>query len=327
MNIHTLTYKWIVIVSVIISLTTVVQIASYGQGAKKIYWSAADKIRRANLDGSAVEDVISVDDHIGDIALDMQNQKIYWIGPWFSIKRANLDGTEIEIIYNSRALNPEKVEQIHSPVTITIDTSAKKIYWGNMEGSWGMTRADLDGANIEDIRILPVDGWPFDVTVDAEDIELDVKTGKIYFQDSLNDNIARVNMDGSNYEKLPQDTPHHDKIALDLINQIMYWTEHHSGRIRTVTLDGKNVKTFLSDINVPTYIALDVRAQHVYWVEKVGNSPKSTIRRANLDGANATDILTGLNYIRGLALDTEGVYSVNPGINKITTTWATIKTQ
>ena len=158
-------------------------------------------------------------------------------------------------------------------------------------------------------------------------IQLDLKTGKIYFQDSLNDNIARVDMDGSNYEKLPHDTPFHDKIALDLINRIMYWTEHISGSISKVPLDGKNAETFLSDLNRPTYIALDVRSYKIYWVEWNVKLRTSKIRRANLDGSNLTDIFTELNYIGGITIDNEGVYDVSPDTNKLTTTWANMKIQ
>lgn len=320
-------YKLIPLVLVITLLFSYVPCISHAQGRPKIYWAESDTIKRANLDGTNVENVLTNDDLIRGIALDIQNHKIYWIGGEHSIKRANLDGTKVETIYNPQALNADKVERIHSPVTIALDTSAKKIYWGNMWGPWGMTRADFDGANIEDIRILPVDGGLFDIRVDAEDIQLDLKTGKIYFQDSLNDNIARVDMDGSNYEKLPHDTPFHDKIALDLINRIMYWTEHISGSISKVPLDGKNAETFLSDLNRPTYIALDVRSYKIYWVEWNVKLRTSKIRRANLDGSNLTDIFTELNYIGGIAIDNEGVYDVSPDTNKLTTTWANIKTQ
>ena len=327
MKIWILTQKRIVFVLVGILLISIVQSVSFGQGSAKIYWTESDKIRRANLDGTNVENALTNDDLIRDIALDIQDHKIYWIGQGHSIKRANFDGTGVETIYNPQVLNADKVERIHSPVTITLDTSAKKIYWGNMRAPWGMTRADFDGSNIEDITILPVDGAVFGPRVDAEDIQLDVKAGKIYFQDSLNDNIARVDMDGSNYENLPHSMIHHDKIALDLVNKKMYWTKITLGIIRTASLDGKNIETFLSDLNAPTYIALDVRSHKIYFVERNNETEKGMIRCVNFDGSNVKTILSGLNTVRGIALDTEGVYDVAPDTNKLTTTWANVKSQ
>lgn len=320
-------YKLITLVLVMTLLFSFIPCKSHAQGRPKIYWTESNTIKRANLDGSNVENVLTNDGWIRDIALEIQNHKIYWIGGEHSIKRANFDGSEVETIYNPQVLNADKVERIHSPVTIALDTSAKKMYWGNMWGPWGMTRANFDGSNIEDIRILPVDGGLFDIRVDAEDIQLDLKMGKIYFQDSLNDNIARMNIDGTNYDKLPLSTIHHDKLALDLDNQKMYWTKITRGIIRTASLDGENVNTFLSDLNGPTNIALDVRAYKIYWVEWSVILRTNKIRRANLDGSNVTDILTGLDSVRGIALDTEGVYDVSPNKNKLTTTWGNIKTQ
>ena len=326
MNIQLMTYKRIAIFSVIILLISVVQTIGYAQGSPKIYWTESGKIKRANLDGTNVENVFTNDNGIRDIALDIQNHKIYWVGWTHNIKRANLDGTDVETIYNPNALNPDKVERIHSPITIALDTSAKQIYWGNMWPPWGMTRANFDGTNIEDFTILPVDGGVFNIRVDAEDIKLDVKEGKIYFQDSLNDNIARVDMDGSNYERLPHSTPFHDKIALDLINRRMYWTTNIRGEIRSSFLNGKNIDTLLTNLNYPTEIALDIHSQKIYWTERNFKTEKSMIRCANLDGTNVTDILTGSNNVGSIALDTEGVYGVKPDKTKITT-WANVKTQ
>ena len=60
-----LTQKWIVLIFVTVVLTFVIQSISYGQGRGKIYWTEFDsdtktgKIRRANLNGSATEDILT----------------------------------------------------------------------------------------------------------------------------------------------------------------------------------------------------------------------------------------------------------------------------
>ncbi len=327
MNIQLMTYKRIAIFSVIVLLTSVVQTIGFAQGSPKIYWTESDKIKRANFDGTNVENVLTNDKGIRNIALDIQNHKIYWIGWTHNIKRANLDGTDVETIYNPQALNPDKVERIHSPITIALDTSAKHIYWGNMWAPWGITRANFDGSNIEDFTILPVDGGVFNIRVDAEDIKLDVKEGKIYFQDSLNDNIARVDMDGSNYEIIRGGIIHHNRLALDLTNKRIYWSTIMRDEIRSSFLNGKNIDILLTNLNYPTEIALDIHSQKIYWTERNFKTEKSMIRCANLDGSNVTDILIGSNNVGSIALDTEGVYGVNPDKDKITTTWANVKTQ
>ena len=53
---------------------------------------------------------------------------------------------------------------------------------------------------------------------------------------------------------------------------------------------------------------------------------KSKIRQANLDGTDIIDIIKGDSSIQGIAIDTEGVTAVTPDANKLTTTWANMKT-
>lgn len=300
----------------------VIQSISYGQGSAKIYWEESDRIRRANLDGSNVEDIITGLEATIDIDLDMHNRKIYWIGNAYSrVYRANLDGSDVVTIIDGEKLIEDTTKHTFSPINITLDTLNGKVYWGNWIAPWGISRADYDGSNIEDFRIAPVDGGLFAITVDAENIQLDVKAGKIYFVDSLNDNIARVNFDGSNYENLGISIVDPYGLALDLENRLMYWT-HVSGRIRRASLNGENIETLLTELKGPSSIALDIDDRKMYWVER-----GKYIRRANFDGTNVTDILTGMTHIGGIALDTEGVHDVAPDKDKLTTTWAKMKNE
>lgn len=319
-----LTQKWIVFIFVVVLLTSVVQGISYGQGSEKIYWTESDKIRRANLDGSNVEDILTELEWPNDITLDIQNLKMYWTDLGSNnILRSNLDGSNIEEVLDG--------EDENKPYSIALDTDANKIYWGN-NPPWEIRRINYDGSNIEAIKIKPADEGVFGITVDAESIELDVKTGKMYFADSLNDNIGRANLDGSNYEQLGT-APAPLGLALDLRNRHVYWTDPFLNRIKRFFLNGDNVETLLTELNNPTDIALDIRFRKMYWVERDTQEHngkiihKRKIRHANLDGSNIIDILTGLNYVAGIALDTEGVYDVSPDRNKLTTIWADMKTQ
>ena len=62
--------KLIVFTLVVVLLTFVVQGMGYAQGRGKIYWTESGKIRRANLNGSAVEDIITELEQPRDITLD-----------------------------------------------------------------------------------------------------------------------------------------------------------------------------------------------------------------------------------------------------------------
>ncbi|MBW2966099.1 S8 family serine peptidase, partial [Candidatus Woesearchaeota archaeon] len=163
---------------------------------EKIYWMASlqyiypikfvrNDIKRANLDGSNVETVVSSlsnNTQIFDIAIDNVNNKIYWAEPLNGrVMRANLDGSNIEIVIS------EPGTQIR---VVTLDTWNNKIYFG---GTGKIKRANLDGSNVEIIRYLKN---PFR---NPSDLEINFNEGKIYWIEEST--IERANLDGSNYEE------------------------------------------------------------------------------------------------------------------------------
>ena len=90
------------------------QSASWGLaldvGNGKLYWTdwVADRIRRADLDGSNVEDlVVSGLDRPVALALDLGNGKMYWTD-WGTdkIQRADLDGSNVEDLVAGGLLSP-----------------------------------------------------------------------------------------------------------------------------------------------------------------------------------------------------------------------------
>ena len=76
----------------------------------KIYWTdrRTDRIQRANLDGSEVEDLVT-DGLLNPqgIALDLTDRKMYWTD-WGTdtIQRANLDGTGVEDVVTTGLMDP-----------------------------------------------------------------------------------------------------------------------------------------------------------------------------------------------------------------------------
>ncbi len=64
-----------------------------------VYWSdfgpPPQPIRRANLDGSNVEDIVPTD--ATSLAIDLVSKKLYWTSGG-SIRRSNFDGTNIETV-------------------------------------------------------------------------------------------------------------------------------------------------------------------------------------------------------------------------------------
>lgn len=71
--------------------------------ASKMYWTErfSNSIRSANLDGSAVEELLTDLSWPSSIAMDVENGKIYWTERSAgTISRASLDGTDIEVLFS-----------------------------------------------------------------------------------------------------------------------------------------------------------------------------------------------------------------------------------
>ena len=250
-----------------------------------VYWIdwGVDKIQRANLDGSNIEDLVTqgLDRPVG-IAIDIAGGKMYWTDiDTGKIQRANLDGSNIEDLI-TRGLD--------GPSDIALDVAGDKMYWtdGNPDR---IQRANLDGSNIEDL--VPPRG-------SLGRIALNIAGGKMYWTNLGGSKIHRSNLDGSNVEDLvTQGLDRPSGIALDVVGDKMYWTDWGVDKIQRANLDGSNMEDLVTrGLDNPGSIALDVAEGKMYWID----SGADKIQRANLDGSNVENIITGLHNPADIAL-------------------------
>ncbi len=283
----------------------------------KMYWITdyMFKIKRANLDGSQIEDLITIGNsnawgHAG-IALDGGSGKIYWTeshedtnfgdNPFplqrlfrAKIKRANLDGSQIEdLITVKDTISTDGNGNWNILTSIALDVGRGKMYWTN-PGTDKIHRANLDGSNVEDLITTGLSN-PYSIA-------LDVGRGKMYWTDSDTDKIHRANLDGSNVEDLiTTGLSFSLDIALDVGRGKMYWTDAEANKIQRANLDGSNVEDLITTgLDRPVGIALDVGRGKMYWT----NLYPDKIQRANLDGSNVEDLITSAEgTLRRIALD------------------------
>ena len=255
----------------------------------KIYWTdpGAKKIRRANLDGSQAEDLVTRGlDYPSGLALDTAGEKIYWTDPGNRrIQRANLDGSRVENLVTTGLIDPQG---------LALDLAGGKIYWTD-SGTNRVQRANLDGSRVESL-----------VTIGLHSPEgLALAGGKIYWTDYGTDKIQRANLDGSNVQDLVTGLISPQGLALDLAGGKVYWTDFGSDKIQRANLDGSDIQDLVSlDLKVPRGLAL--AGGKIYWTDYGTDK----IQRADLDGSNVEVLLTGLGDPLGLALDIDHVTMV-----------------
>ena len=275
-----------------------------------MYWTepGAGRIRRASLSGAGVETLLSELDEPGNLALHVDEARIYWIErsdeSWTRpgiIRRASLDGTRVETI----------LPDLDNPVDLSLHLAEGRIYWLESDrGFMGIPvshssklgRADLDGANVETFFGPGI----FDQV--PRGMALDVEGGKAYWsylsQVHRSGTIRAVDLDGTNERSLP--SPERDHafptelpkplvIALSAPEERIYWMDRDA--IHRASLDGTSIQALVTGLDAPTSLALDLAGGKLYWTDSY------IIRRSNLDGTNVEHLFTTPVQPRRIALD------------------------
>lgn len=215
--------------------------------ARKMYWVdyALGVIRRANLDGSDVETLVSGIKEVFDLDIDFAEGKMYWVrcgaGNQSVMERSNLDGSQRERLAWAGT---------HCFAAVTIDAASRKIYWTQFHPEDRLRRANLDGSKIEDVVLGGVR---------SGGIALDTKAGKIYWT-SDDQEISFADLDGTNAKVYRKVDGNVMALLVDEKNGKLYWSlVDQDGLIQRGNLDGSGeVETVIRDCGPAFGMALDL---------------------------------------------------------------------
>jgi sugar lactone lactonase YvrE len=237
---------------------------------------------------------------------------------------ANPDGSDLKTIV---------VEERKFPDGLVADIAAGHLYWTNMgnfkENDGSILRSNLDGKNITTV-VAP------GRTFTPKQIQIEKKTGKLYWCDREGMRVMRANLDGSDMETLvdtsqgdPRPGPDARKwcvgIAVDVAAGKFYWTQKGSdnagqGSICRANIEPpagrspanrQDIELLYDNLPEPIDLDIDPTTRTLYWTDR-GDPPRgNTVNRAPLDsppgGRKAPEIvLSNLMEGIGLALDRKG---------------------
>ena len=131
---------------------------------RKLYWLAGDKIRRANVDGSGIETILSRLDNPRGLDIDSRTGTLYF-AERTRIARANLNGTGVATVLGGGSFT-----------RIAVDPARGKLYWGSEDCS-GIRRANLDGSNASLLTAFASQKCLDSLTIDRT-------TGELYWVES-----------------------------------------------------------------------------------------------------------------------------------------------
>ena len=189
---------------------------------------------------------------------------------------------------------------------VDYDLAAQKVY----SIDEGIYRFDFDGSNGQGlVHHLQ--------NTEIHDVAVDPALDRLFVADGGGDVIAEVDLQTGLVSPVVagpyvgnQELSDLRGIAFDASTGLVYWANHRdagSGGIGRAAVDGSGATMIVTGIEAPHDVALDLTHGKVYWTEGACNGcVDSAIRRANLDGSEAEDVVLGLSAgIRGIDVDPE----------------------
>jgi DNA-binding beta-propeller fold protein YncE len=202
--------------------------------AGKMYWSDHETrgqedrgyIYRADLNGSKVEMVAQWSGYPTDLALDPDEQAIYWLDPW--------KGEIGRVGYDGQNLQASLVAGLDRAGGLAFDAVNKQLYWTE-QGEGVIRRAGADGGKEKTIVVRRDYEAPVRIAVDPAE-------GKIYWSDAgegpivhrengptvpdRHHKIRRADLDGGNVEDVVKRNVHEPgAVAIDAEEGRLYWAQ------------------------------------------------------------------------------------------------------
>lgn len=214
-------------------------------GADYVFWSslttgATGGIRRANLDGSGMQTIVSTAppaQAVAALAVDAENQKIIYGQANSSLRRANYDGTQVETFFTpgNVFIQDIAVDPIHEAIYFSD-------YSGTITGVGRVRRINFDGTGLQDV-VTGIPTGPIGLAVDPVGGKL--YWGRIAFGTQVEGSVQRANLDGSGVETIVAEHDV-DSLALDVAAGKIYWTDNEDfdvpSHIWRSNLDGSDVE-------------------------------------------------------------------------------------
>lgn len=179
---------------------------------KKIYWASLldDMIRRANMDGSGVEDALTGDNQ-PRLALDVADRWIFWRG------NGGVQRSELGDLTKTTAVMPGQL-----PMTLTVDAQDG---WVFMADASNVTRANVDGSGI-----ITITGTNVGYLI--EGIAVDPVGRKVYWAGG---GLHRANLDLSNPETVLS-LSYPVQLRMAPVARRVYWSETTGNRIGSLLI-------------------------------------------------------------------------------------------
>ncbi len=222
---------------------------AYDKKNEKIYYSVFSdnddapngKIMRMDMNGKNSIAIVSNINDAYNLAIDPENEKIYWGDSDGNLSCCSLDGSNLKtgiVTIDGGAIR-----------AVALDLTNKRIYFYDVMNN-NLYKAKLDGSG----KSLILSGY-YGYAICVDEVN-----NKIYFDAQTDDEsvsaLYRANLDGSNPTEIDNTQSRIYGIAIDNGNNKIYWSGRDTYEIYQANLNGTNRVTLAKDLGSPRGIFL-----------------------------------------------------------------------
>ncbi|KAK9731245.1 Low-density lipoprotein receptor domain class A [Popillia japonica] len=306
--------------------------------AGKLYWAdgGTKSIEFSNLDGSNRKTLIEGPDLPHPFGLDVYDNSIYWTD-WktYNIEAANkttganrtiiaagVNGLmDVRIFHRTRRttknvcandnggcshlclLHPShKGYSCACPVGIKLEDDGKTCRNGSTNAIIMAHRFDIRQISLDVPYVVDV-VLPFTQLKNVMSVDVDRRTGEIYWTDTAERVIEKASFDKKHVETImAYELTMVDAIAIDSSGRKIYWTDGGRNSIEVSELDGSNRRILIwTDLDNPRAITLHYHLGLMFWSDWGAHAK---IEVAQMDGSHRKTIIAeNLEWPNGLAID------------------------
>ncbi|CAB3366747.1 Hypothetical predicted protein [Cloeon dipterum] len=306
------------------------------QDTRRLYWAdgGAKTIEYCNFDGSGRNLIGSALPY--PFGLAVYKESVYWTdwdttsihkadktsGKNMTVLKSGITGLmDVQVFHRDRKLSrsdchfknggcshlcllapsPKKFS-CACPIGIKILEDNKKCADGPTNSLIFAHRVDIRRISLDVPYVIDV-VLPLPPMHNAVAVDVDRKTGEIYWSDTVEDVIRKGKDNGSDVQDVIIDSLDNvEGIVVDSTGRKIYWTDGGRHSIEVAELDGSNRKVLIcKDLDSPRAITLHYHRGLMFW-SSWGKKP--SIERASMDGSNRSVIIhEHVNWPNGLAID------------------------
>ncbi|CAM3127547.1 DUF5050 domain-containing protein [Corallococcus sp. ZKHCc1 1396] len=202
---------------------------------------------------------------------------LYWTTAAGSLWRVDVNGT-----------NAVELETgLGGTASVATDPVTRTVFYTRNSA---IVRADSNGVNPVDVVVNG--GFPSGLAVDSTN-------RKLYWSDFNDSRVMRAELDGSNPTQIVSGINSPSAIAFDVPRGKVYVISYNNTALLRFNLDGTHPETLASGLGgLGVGLAVDSSGGKVYYSTR-GNS----LYVADLDGSNATALVTNQTTVHGIAID------------------------